>query len=220
MSAIVVGFRYRFQNLNESREAYRRVTAASGPLLICSNHLTYLDPVLLHYAFGSHPWYFLNYKRFAWNLAASEYSGHLLFAPICFLSKVLFIRRAARPKYLKDLFQVVSELLVDGDVVSIFPEGRRSRTGRFDNRKLAYGIGQILDRIPGDVTVLCVYLRGVGSSGFGAFPKPGSTFFVTTRVLKVNSKDQATDACVRQIAEQIRRLENEFFQTHPRVELP
>jgi 1-acyl-sn-glycerol-3-phosphate acyltransferase len=213
---IMRGFRYRVQNLEELRAMYQSLVRTRRPLLICSNHLSFMDPILLHHTFSSHLRYFVNYRSFAWNLAASEYSRNPIFGPVCWISKVLFIHRGSRPKYLEDLFQVVSELLAQGDVVNIFPEGRRSRTGRFDDRKLAYGIGQILCRLPQDFSVLCVYLRGDGEAGFGAFPKRGTTFSVRVRRIDFQRLPESRDAATnvtQEIARQIQNLEDEYFRS-------
>ncbi|MBX9769600.1 MAG: 1-acyl-sn-glycerol-3-phosphate acyltransferase [Bdellovibrionales bacterium] len=214
MFIIIRGFRYRIENLKELRAMYHALAKEPGPLMICCNHLSFMDPVLLHHAFGNHWKYFWNYKVFPWNLAASEYATNPIFGPVCWFSKVLFIRRGSRPRYLEDLFQVVSELLRNGEVVNIFPEGRRSRTGRFDDRKLAFGIGQILTRVPEDFTVLCVYLRAKQNAGFGNFPKRGTEFIVRFQKVKFSQLAGTKDAGIavtQKIAQHILELEKQFF---------
>lgn len=218
MFILIQGLRYRIENLKELRAMYHALAKEPGPLMICCNHLSYMDPVLLHHAFGNHWKFFWNYKAYPWNLAASEYATNPVFGPVCWFSKVMFIRRGARPKYLEDLFQVVSELLANGEVVNIFPEGRRSRTGRFDSRKLAFGIGQILTRVPKDFTVLCVYLRAKENAGFGSFPKPGTEFVVRYQAVKFSQLASTKEAGIlvtQKIAHQILELENRFFAELP-----
>src|SRR5579885_3587217 len=68
-----VFLRYRIQGLNEIRAGFRELTKSKEPLLICSNHLTYIDSVLLIYALGNHWWYLFNFRCLSWNLPAREY---------------------------------------------------------------------------------------------------------------------------------------------------
>jgi hypothetical protein len=59
--------RYRVENLDEIRQAYRRlVMEAKGPVLLCSTHPTLADAAVIVWACGT-PWSYLAHPtRFPW----------------------------------------------------------------------------------------------------------------------------------------------------------
>ena len=89
------------------------VPAPKGPLLIASNHISWLDIVVLHAA---------RYCRF---VSKSELSRWPLVGTLATGAGTLYIERESR----RDAMRVVHQMaqgLRDGDVLAVFPEGTTS----------------------------------------------------------------------------------------------
>jgi hypothetical protein len=106
-------------------------------------------------------------------------------------------------------------LLEKGNVVLIFPEGQRSRTGVFDNERLRFGAGKIVTSLE-NAQVLCVYLRGDKQEGFSNYPPKNSRFKLKMKLIKPAvsgkiSKKSASIQVIKEIGATIREMENEYF---------
>ncbi len=203
--------RYRIEDRAHWRAVYQEALAAGKPLLICSNHLTYVDSVLLIYALSHHMRYVFNFRTLTWNLPAIEYSKNPFFALVGICGKCIFINRKGSRDHFEAIFEVAAELMRAGEPFTIFPEGRRSRTGYFDDRKLAYGIGKIATRLP-ELQVLCFYMRAEGQQGHSGFPKPGSCFKLTMKRLEFRptaNERETVQTVTETIARTIRDMEGE-----------
>ena len=205
-------FRYRIENLSALRAQFKQLTRDRTPLLICSNHLTYLDSVLLIYAFGNHWWYLFHFRCLSWNLPAIEYSENWFFRLVGYLAKCIFINRGGSARHHRDILATSCQLLDQGEVLTMFPEGKRSRIGRFDDRKLAHGVGKVIASLP-ECRVLCVYLRAKGQEEFANFPGKGSRFSLNTALLHFRPEpDTARTAgeITRRIAVEIKTMEERY----------
>lgn len=89
----------------------------AGPLIVCSNHIHWMDPLLLACASPRPIFFMAKQELFANRLFATVFDGLGAF-PV----RRGTIDRAAVRRCL--------DLLRDGQAVGIFPEGTRSRTGR------------------------------------------------------------------------------------------
>ncbi|MDZ4165650.1 MAG: hypothetical protein U1C55_11045, partial [Smithellaceae bacterium] len=60
---------YRLRDLFRTRDACRRLFREhKGPWIVCANHLTMIDSLLLIYAMASLPGHLIHYRRLPWNL--------------------------------------------------------------------------------------------------------------------------------------------------------
>lgn len=208
---------FRVKDLKKWRSFYKELTDKKyPPLLICANHLTYVDSIIIMHAFGNHFWYPFNFRRHPWNLVAKEYSKNLIFHFVCYLSKCLYLDRESEKKASYPTLTSAINLLRLGEIVLIFPEGRRTKTGRFDDSKLAYGVGKIISEV-GECRVLCTYVRsdtqGEQSSGF---PKSNSEFKILTELVSYSPKDHGSNAVAfmtEDIARRIKNLEKQYFES-------
>src|SRR3989338_1424066 len=62
-------FKYKIQDLKKIRIEYKNyLKTLSGPMIICSNHLTLIDSIIQSVALGSIPGHLLRYFGLPWNL--------------------------------------------------------------------------------------------------------------------------------------------------------
>src|SRR5207244_3404935 len=105
------------------------------------------------------------------------------FRIVAFLSKCVFIHRDGTKEHKMSILDNCARLVRGGEVVTVFPEGRRSRTGRFEAERLTYGVGKIVASAPG-ARVLCVYLRSDRQETFSNYPPKGSRFRVSMELIE------------------------------------
>jgi 1-acyl-sn-glycerol-3-phosphate acyltransferase len=123
---------------------YKRIGAEhvpkSGGVIIASNHVAYVDPPFLELFYLAKAELFSN-ARFGWLLDKCNT------IPI---ARGAFDRRAIRRAV---------ELLKDGKALLLFPEGTRSRSGRFLEPKL--GVGKIA--LEAGVPIVPAYIHNSGA---------------------------------------------------------
>lgn len=213
--------RYRVENMRAIRREFKKIwrekEEGGWPLIICSNHLTFIDSAVIIWALASNFWYFFNYKAFTWNVPAGDFfKKKLHYHAILYLTKCIFIDRKGSPAHKNAVLNLCRYLLAKGNVVLIFPEGQRSRDGRFSADRLRFGTGKILTSLK-DARVLCVYLRSPLQQTFSNYPPKGSRFHLNMQLIRPSvdgpSKKQASVAAVREIGTVIQRMEAEFFAT-------
>ncbi|HYB12746.1 MAG TPA: 1-acyl-sn-glycerol-3-phosphate acyltransferase [Myxococcota bacterium] len=179
---------YRIVGRAEARARYRALRAGGrSPLLLCANHLTLVDSVLIAWALGSPAWYLWHFSGLAWNVperrnfASSWWSRALVYVLKC-----LPITRGGDRREISSVLSRVSYLLESGEAVLIFPEAGRSRSGRIDVEAAAWGVGRIVGSVPA-CRVLCIYLRGERQSQFSDLPARGQRFRVELALLEPKS---------------------------------
>ena len=208
--------RYRIDRLPEIRRQYRELLRLhpDEPLVICANHLTFIDSALIIWALGSNFWYARNYRHFSWNLPAGDiFKKKFTFRLVAYLSKCIFIHRDGTKEHRDAVLELCQDLLARGEVVTIFPEGKRSRSGRFEPEKLTYGVGKIISRMD-RCNVLCVYLRAENQRTYANYPKTGSRFHFEMKLISPSSRRGGREAyaeIVGQIGSTIRGMEDTYF---------
>jgi hypothetical protein len=179
---------YRIVGRAEARARYQALRAKNRlPLLLCANHLTLIDSVLIAWALGSPGWYLRHFSCLPWNVperrkfAASWWSRALVYVLKC-----IPITRGGDRREISGVLSRVSHLLESGEAVLIFPEAGRSRSGRVDVEAAAWGVGRIVGSVPG-CQVLCIYLRGERQLEFSDLPAQGQRFRVELALLEPKS---------------------------------
>ncbi len=207
---------YKIKQRKEIRKKFRAAARERGnyPLLICPNHLTMIDSVILEWAFAGPLWYWFHFRQFPWNIPAVEnFKTNYLSRTITYLGKCIPIDRKGGKEHTDLVMKKVEFLLKRGDAFLIFPEGTRSRSGRFQVEEIAYGVGKLIQEI-GTVAVLCVYLRGDSQITYSDFPAKGESFYVDMELIwprtdKTGIRGQRDLSL--QIGETIKKLENKYF---------
>jgi len=218
---------YRIENMaairREFKEIWQEKERDGWPLVICSNHLTFIDSALVIWALASNFWYLFNYRAFTWNVPAGDFfKKKLRYHAILFLTKCIFIDRKGSPAHKNAVLNLCRYLLAKGNIVLIFPEGQRSRDGRFDVSRLRFGTGKILTSLE-NARVLCVYIRSPLQKEFSNYPPKGSRFSLNMKLIQPSvdgpSKKQASITAVKEIGAVIEQMESEFFATHNLAEV-
>jgi 1-acyl-sn-glycerol-3-phosphate acyltransferase len=210
-------FRFRFSahDLDQVRERYRALRASHpGPLLICSNHLTLIDSIIQAVLLGSLWGYLRHPSALPWNLPeAKNFRHNRIWRLVCYLGRCIPVQRGASREHAALAQARMRYVLERGDAIAIFPEGKRSRDGRVDDRDFSYGVGQLLNQNP-DAKVLCIYLRGMRFGGFADFPRIGERFYLQLQMLAPQSGShglrRARDLSAQVIA-RIKAMEGDYF---------
>jgi len=171
--------RYRIHDIEGVRRRVRdMMNAHSGPWLICANHLTLIDSVVLAYAMIPTWRYIFQYKLLPWNVPERmNFNRNVFVGLACFLTKCIPVVRGGDRNSVRATIGKCTYLLEKRENLMIFPEGTRSRNGRVNTGEFPYGTGRLFLSNP-DCRVMCVYMRGDGQETYSNFPRYGETFTV------------------------------------------
>jgi hypothetical protein len=180
-----LGFRWRIRDVATSRALYARLLAEDPrPLLIAANHLTMTDSALIGWALGSTWSHVVHYRGLPWNVPEqSRVESSWFWRVLAYLMKCAPVSRGGERQQIARVLDGLRHLMRRGEVVLMFPEGGRSRSGRIDRGSVAHGVGRLIKEL-GDCRVLCVYLRGDQQHNWSHIPAMGDTFSVATRLVE------------------------------------
>jgi 1-acyl-sn-glycerol-3-phosphate acyltransferase len=210
-----LGRHYRIPAIRQARRDFQRLRKEHpGPLVICPNHLTAVDSLLIMWALSPGWRAFLRPSLMPWNLPdKANFSGNLALRVLCYIGRCLPIMRKGPREEVRRVLDKVQALLHRGDSILIFPEGGRSRVGRVDTENFSYGVGTILQECP-NAKVLCVFFRGKQQKDFSNLPHRGDEFHVDLRMLQPQSASGglrgARDVST-QIVKELAAMETEYF---------
>lgn len=129
-----------------------------GPCVLVSNHVSYVDALLMAGAF-TRPIRYVMYEPI-YRIPVLNYFFKMVGA-------IPIDSQKSNPKVYEEAFNKIAQYLEDGEVVCIFPEGKLTSNGEIDSFKS--GIELIVNRTP--VPVLPVAIRGLWGSMFSRFKK-------------------------------------------------
>lgn len=209
------GRRYRIRDRDLIRRRFKEIVGRDPrPLLICANHLTLVDSMLIIWALGGVSTFLLFPQLFPWNLPERRNFAHRLsLRVLCYLGKCVHVVRGGGSEEARRSLDQVKSLLEAGESVMIFPEGGRTRIGRVDTDNFSYAAGRILHESP-NARVLYVYLRGKRQEGYSDFPERGEEFDLDIAAGEPSSSEtglRASRDLSRQIIEQLARMEQAYF---------
>ena len=154
------------------------------PLLVAANHLTMVDSALIAWGLGSALSHVVRYRGLPWNVPEqSRVESSWLWRVLAYLMKCIPILRGGDRRLVAKVLERLEQLMRCGEVVLMFPEGGRSRSGRIDTASVAQGVGRLIQEL-GDCRVLCVYLRGDAQRSWSNLPARGDTFTIATRLVE------------------------------------
>ncbi|HSK08093.1 MAG TPA: lysophospholipid acyltransferase family protein [Vicinamibacterales bacterium] len=213
--------RYRIPARRRLRREFQALMGTEpGPWLICANHLTLIDSLVIQWAMAPGWRLFLRRQLFAWNLPDRHNISRTRFLrTLGYLGKCVPVLRQGPPEEARRTLDKVAFLLSSGQTVVIFPEGGRSRVGRVDLERVTYGVGRMLQEVPA-TRVLCVYARGFGQKEYSDYPRDGERFFVRVRRLSPATVFQGMRGdrdLALQIVRQLSEMESEYLE-HPLVD--
>lgn len=206
---------YRIRNLRDVRKTVSSMMQDHpGPWLICANHLTLIDSVVLAYAMFPVWRYALDYRHLPWNVPEKmNFSRSLVVRLTCYLTKCIPITRGGDRESVRSSMGKCAFLLKRGENLMIFPEGTRSRSGRVDMQNFSYGAGRLFCTIPG-CRVMAVYLRGDGQKTWSGFPRFGEIFSMRVEECRPETRLAGLRAqrdCAAQIVQHLSKMETDYF---------
>ncbi len=198
-----------------ARREYRRIRSESkAPVLICANHLTMFDSFVIGWAIGGGADYLRDFGALPWNTPERVHFASTWWKRVlAYLYKCVPVRRGSDRTEVAKVLEKVRFLLARGEVALVFPEGGRSRSGRVEVDAAAYGVGRIVNALPG-CRVLCVYLRGDGQEGFSDLPRRGERFHVSVACIEPKTDQRGLRGSLdvaRQITARLSEMERRYF---------
>lgn len=187
-----------------------------GSWLICPNHLTNIDSVILAYAIAPMHAYMLNFRLLPWNLPErANFQRNFFSTAMCYLVKCIPVSRGGDREEMKLVMEKCIYLLRRRQPLLIFPEGGRSRTARINTENFTYGVGRFVSSEE-DCKVLCVYLRGDHQDTYTNIPRLGERFSIAIDVLIPQRTEHTGLRAQRHYAEQIinrlAQMEKAYFE--------
>ena len=208
------GLDLRLVDAEEARRVYRRLTRERAPLLICANHLTMIDSALIAWALGSPGWYLANFRTLPWNVPEERnFASTALRRALAYVYKCVPVRRGGDRAGVVETLARFTHLLAHGETGLLFPEGGRSRSGRVEIERAAYGVGRIVKALPG-CRVLCLYVRGERQEAYSDLPVRGDRLHVSFATLEPKSDQKGLRGSrdiARQITAKLIELETQHF---------
>ncbi|TFG89639.1 MAG: 1-acyl-sn-glycerol-3-phosphate acyltransferase [Syntrophobacterales bacterium] len=209
--------RYRVRDIKKVRERVRDAFEAhDGPWIICPNHLTMIDSVVIEYAMVPLYRYITNYRMLPWNLPeAANFSANPIMAFLCYLAKCIPISRGGDMDKMRETLAKCNYLLKKKESILIFPEGGRSRTGFVSDETFSYGVGRFI-MANRECKILCIYMRGDGQESYSGIPRLGERFTVEVETFDPQTEYKGLKGqreYARQIVEKLAVMEKRYFDT-------
>ena len=209
------GMGYRIHALESVREKYAGIRRqSSSPLLICANHLTMIDSFLVAWALTPTWRYTVHFDELPWNVPERKNFASTLRERIsAWVMKCIPITRGGSRAETAAVLERITKLTAGGEVALIFPEGRRSRSGRVEVDDAAWGVGRIVGGVPG-CRVLCVYLRGRKQETWSQTPARGDVIDVDIECIEPKSDARGVRRSrdfSRQIVRHLESMERKYL---------
>jgi 1-acyl-sn-glycerol-3-phosphate acyltransferase len=179
---------------------------ANGPLVLCFNHFSWLDP----WAFGSFV------SRTLYYVAKQEAHDNPLIGPFIRLFGTSAVRRGESDR---EAIRIMRDVVRRGDALGMFPEGTRQKR---EPGPLLPGAAMIA--VQEKVPVVCGAIHGTQDWRLGNFHPVSIAFGKAIDVTGHEGNSRGYRAASEQIQREIRRLFDFLVLTHevgrPRVAIP
>ena len=213
------GLRWRIRDAARCRSAYAKLLADPRPLLVVANHLTMVDSAVIAWGLGSGFDHLARSRGLPWNVPLKRrVDSSWLWRTLAFAMKCVAIPRGGDRQEVAHVLERLAHLLRRGDVVLLFPEGGRSRSGRIDiEAPAADGVGRLIREVEG-CRVLCVYARGDGQHTWSNLPARDETFTIAMRLVEPRTElrgPRASRDLATQVVRHLADMEREYFEGRP-----
>jgi hypothetical protein len=206
---------YRIEDAAALRARYRELRRSGAPILVCPNHLTMLDSALVAWALAGPTAYLRDFGALPWNLPdRTNFASRWWSRALVYVLKCRPIDRGGRRAEVGAILDEAAWLLRRGEALLVFPEGRRSRSGRVERDARSFGPGRLIAAAPG-CRVLCVHLRGERQQAFGLVPPRGDRFHVQLDCFEPRSEQAGMRRALdltQQVLERLAALEERHFR--------
>lgn len=218
LAAVYIGVRWvmrlDLEGATPVRRLYRQLVRDRTPLLVCANHLTLFDSVLIAWALAAPGWYLAHFRALPWNVPEERnFASTWIRRALSYVYKCVPVRRGGDRAGVAAALERFIHLLASGETGLLFPEAGRSRSGRVELERAAYGVGRVVKALPG-CRVLCVYLRGEAQHAYTDLPIRGDRIHVRVAVLEPKSDHsglRGSREIARQITAKLVELEEQHF---------
>ena len=207
---------YRIRDLKKVRAEVKRIYREhKGPWLICPNHLTMIDSVVISYGLFSLFDHAFRFRDIPWNLPERKnFHRNFLLVIVCYLMKCIPVDRGGSREGVQRLLDKCIQVLDWRQSLLVFPEGKRSRAGKVDRENFSYGVGRLIDEQK-ETRVLLVYFRGDGQQTYGSIPRFGEHFTIALETLTPQRAEsgglRAQRAYAAEIVEKLADMEEGYF---------
>ncbi len=208
---------YRISDLEKTRKAVQKLYQNhQGPWIICANHLTLIDSLILTYAMMPFYRYIFRYNHVPWNMPEKmNFNRNFVTTMLTFLAKCIPVVREGDRYSVNATLKKCEFLLKKNEHLMIFPEGTRSRNGRINTEEFFYGVGRLYKSAE-NCQVMCIYLRGERQSGYSNFPAYNQKFDMSVKHIKPETELKGLRAqreYSRQIIETLSQMEQHYFES-------
>ncbi|MBC7660677.1 MAG: 1-acyl-sn-glycerol-3-phosphate acyltransferase [Chitinophagaceae bacterium] len=182
------------------------------PLLICANHMTMIDSLLLTWLLFDLRTLMQRFSYFPWNVPElANFGKNFFLRGMCYIAKCVYLERQGSVASKRLVWEKISYLNRLGESLCVFPEGGRSRTGNLNRDAAMYGVGQLVQSNPRTL-VLAVYLRGRAQKTYGFWPRWGDRIWVDWKQVDVTIAEgrKAQRDITMQIFDQLEVLERGY----------
>jgi hypothetical protein len=208
--------RWSIRDAGRTRALYEKLLEDRRPLLVVANHLTMVDSAVIGWGLASAAGHAVRHRGLPWNVPLQRrVESSWLWRTLAYAMKCVPVPRGGDRQEVVQVLERLAHLLRSGEVVLMFPEGGRSRTGRVDTGDTADGVGRLIKEVEG-CRVLCVYARGDAQRTWSNLPARGETFTIATRLVEPRttlrglraSRDLAT-----QVVQHLVDMEREYLES-------
>lgn len=207
---------YSIRDLKKIRNDVKNISREyEGPWLICPNHLTMVDSLVITYGLLSLSDHILHFRHIPWNLPERKnFHKNIFLIVLCYLVKCIPVDRGGLREDVQRLLDKCIQVLNWKQRLVLFPEGTRSRNGMVDRENFSYGVGRLVDEQK-EARVLIVYLRGDGQETYGSMPRFRERFTMMVEAFTPERREggglRVQREYARQIIERLASLEERYF---------
>ena len=209
---------YCIGDVRPLRREFRRLRTneRDTPLLICSNHITLIDSIILHWSLASSWQHFAFFKDLSWNVP-DDANAHknLLRTCVTWLGKCVYVNRKGNTEHHNHIINILLYILKTlKQPVQMFPEGGRNRYEFIQPDKAHYGVGRIVQKLD-NCNILLIYMRSSKQKTYSDYPPKDSHFKFIFETFKPNTQQAGLGGQKKitlDIMQRLRELEKKFYE--------